>query len=307
MVSASHSSSYSDLVLRLSRASVTKHFDAYADVPWEDASHVLDPEDPRFILDAADPLGATDWYRNLPDATRARMGLHLAVSKFKVGIEFERVLQRGLLELADRFDEGRPELRYVYHEVIEESQHSLMFQEIVHRSGLEPFGMGWYDRIAARGVPRLARTFPELFFIHVLGGEVPIDGFQRKELERSDLHPLFRRIMQIHVLEEARHVAFANAYLREHVRRLGFVRRTHLRIATPIVLWGTAKTMLEPPRRLLERYHVPEAVIRGAYRKNPAHRARLAESIATIRETAIDLGIVTRRTSALWKKLGIWA
>src|SRR3989454_8600620 len=30
-----------------------------------------------------------------------------------------------------------PEFRYVYHEVIEEAQHSLMFQEFVNRSGFD--------------------------------------------------------------------------------------------------------------------------------------------------------------------------
>ena len=37
------------LIDRLSRQSITpgKHFDAYVDVPWDDPSYAIDPDDPR--------------------------------------------------------------------------------------------------------------------------------------------------------------------------------------------------------------------------------------------------------------------
>jgi para-aminobenzoate N-oxygenase AurF len=298
---------YDVLVVRLNRASVHKHFDAYEDVSWEDRANAISADDPRFILETDHPLGATDWYRSLPRAIQSRLGLHLAVCQFKIGIQFERVLQKGLLELADRIEEGRPELRYVYHEVIEESQHSLMFQEIVYRAGLDPFGMEGAVKLGAKSVPRMARRFPELFFIHVLAGEVPIDRVQRKMLLRPDLHPLFRRVMQIHVTEEARHVSFAGAYLREHVGELDWFHRLYLRWAAPTVLQQTAKAMLEPPKRLVDAYAIPKPVMRAAYDENPAHREDLTASVAPIRALAEDLGLVTRRTSVLWKRLGIWS
>ena len=55
----------------------------------------------------------------------------------KAGLQFESVLKRGLLEYAFRLPDGVPEFRYAYHEVIEEAQHSLMFQEFVNRAGLD--------------------------------------------------------------------------------------------------------------------------------------------------------------------------
>src|SRR5207253_653824 len=91
---------YVDLVRRLSRQSVTKHFDAYADVGWDELEMAIDPEDPRFELPAVDPLGGSDWYRDQPPDVRAGIGLHRVATAMKVGEQFESVLKRGLLEFA---------------------------------------------------------------------------------------------------------------------------------------------------------------------------------------------------------------
>src|SRR5207253_5855782 len=116
------------------------------------------------------PLGATDWYRSLPADVRARIGLHGIVAHMKAGLQFESILKRGLLEYAFTLPDRSPEYRYAYHEVIEEAQHSLMFQEFVNRSGLDVKGMPWRIELGARRVVHLGRRFPALFFMFVLGG-----------------------------------------------------------------------------------------------------------------------------------------
>src|SRR5438093_3182438 len=174
---------YQHLLRRLSHQSVVKHFDAYADIDWDAGEYRIDPEDPRWELDSDDVLGATAWYRAQPQATRARLGLHLVATKMKTGVQFENALQRGLLEFAFALPNGSPEFRYVYHEVIEEGQHSLMFQEFVNRTRLDVGGLGFWDRLGSRRVVVSARRFPALFFIFVLGGEDPTDHAQRPELQ----------------------------------------------------------------------------------------------------------------------------
>ena len=62
---------YEDTVRRLSRQSVTKHFDAYADVDWDAPEMQIDPEDPRWELNDTDPLGKTAWYQSQPQGVRA--------------------------------------------------------------------------------------------------------------------------------------------------------------------------------------------------------------------------------------------
>src|SRR5512135_2686531 len=57
------------LLGRLNHQSVTRHFDAYADIDWDSPQLALDPEDPRFELPPDTSLGVTSWYRELPAAT----------------------------------------------------------------------------------------------------------------------------------------------------------------------------------------------------------------------------------------------
>src|SRR2546422_4690950 len=175
---------YGDLLARLSRQSVVKHFDAYADIDWNAEEYRIDPEDPRWEV-FEDGLSSTAWYRDQPQGVRSRIGLHMVATFMKIGVQFESVLKRGLLDFAARLPNHSPEFRYVYHEVIEEAQHSLMFQEFVNRSGFDIPGLTGVSRVLSGRVPMLAKIFPELFFVFVLGGEDPIDHVQRQALRRE--------------------------------------------------------------------------------------------------------------------------
>jgi hypothetical protein len=295
-----------DLLARLSRQSVTKHFDAYEDVAWDDPSYTVSPEDPRFELIELDPLGGTDWYRSQPQALRARIGLHRFATFMKVGVQFENVLKRGLLTFAETLPNESPEFRYIYHEIAEETQHSMMFQEFVNRTGLRIFGMPPAMLWFARTIPSLARRFPELFFVFVLGGEEPIDQMQRRALrEKQWRHPLAERISQIHVIEEARHMSFARAYLLRHVPRLSWFSRTLLALRSPFILGNMATLMLEPSAQFVRRYQIPREVVRSAYGNSPVFAGLRRDSLAKTRRLCQELGLVSPPYSWIWNAFRI--
>ncbi len=298
---------FTELVQRLSHQSVVKHFDAYADVPWDDPAYEIDPTDPRWELDGDHGLGATEWYRSQSPDVRARIGLHSIAANMKAGLQFESVLKRGLLEYAFQLPDNSPEFRYAYHEVIEEAQHSLMFQEFVNRTGLDVPGLTWDLKFGSRRVIGIARRFPALFFVFVLGGEDPIDHVQRTTLRSGrELHPLLERIMRIHVTEEARHLSFARQYLRANVPALGIRQRLSIAIQAPVILAQMASVMMRPPRSLVREYGIPKDVIAEAY--GPASSARDATraSLRKVRDLLTELGLVTPPAKRLWKTLGIW-
>jgi hypothetical protein len=298
---------FTELVERLSHQSVVKHFDAYADVAWDDPAYQIDPADPRWELEGDQGLGATEWYRSQPPEVRARIGLHSIAANMKAGLQFESILKRGLLEYAFLLPDHSPEFRYAYHEVIEEAQHSLMFQEFVNRTGLDVPGLTWDLKFGARRVIGIARRFPALFFVFVLGGEDPIDHVQRTELRSgSELHPLLERIMRIHVTEEARHLSFARQYLRANVPKLGRRRRTAIAIQAPLILAQMAAVMMRPPRTLVREYGIPKEVLAEAYGPGSAARDATRESLRKVRSLLVELGLVTPTTKRLWKAFGIW-
>jgi hypothetical protein len=306
--SSNDDTAFTTMLERLSRQSVTpgKHFDAYVDVDWDAPENAIDPHDPRWEASSLDPLGRTEWYQSQPSEVRARIGLHFVATAMKTGLQFESVLKRGLLEYAMELPNGSPEFRYLYHEVIEEAQHSLMFQEFVNRSGFDPPGLPWWMKFGTHQVVRFGRRFPELFFLFVLGGEDPIDHFQRQTLRGGkDVHPLLERIMRIHVTEEARHLSFARMELKRRIPQLGPVRRFKLSVRTPILLGLMSATMLEPSSEMVKTYRIPKAVLREAY-GTPEAKQGLKDAVAKVRRLCVELGLVTPLTKPIWKRLGIW-
>jgi P-aminobenzoate N-oxygenase AurF len=295
------------LVERLSRQSVDKHYDAYADIPWDDPAFVIDPDDPRWELDKWDGLGATLWYQNQPPGIRSRIGLYRIASAMKVGLQFENILKRGLLEHAFTLDNRDPTFRYAYHEVIEEAQHGMMFQEFVNRTPYDMGGLAWIERFASDRIVKLGRWFPQLFFMFVLGGEDPIDHVQRQALSHAEnLHPLTETIMRHHVTEEARHLSFARHYLKREVPQLSWMRRQALAVTTPLILGTMAQLMMQAPGDLIATFAIPHEVVREAYRDSPDHARATVESLRKVRRLSREIGIINPVSKRLWQTLGIW-
>lgn len=300
-------SAYRQLLGRLSHQSVAKHFDAYADVPWDDPAYAVDPADPRFVLPADNPLGATAWYQNQPAPVQARIGLHMVATFARTGWSFESVLKRGLLGWAATLPDDAPEFRYAYHEVIEEAHHSLMFREFVLRTGLDVRAPRIL-KLTQHRVVRFARRFPELFFMLVLSGEDPIDWVQRRELQSGrERHPLIERISRIHIMEEARHMSFARHYLRRRVPRLRGPRVWLLRARTPMVFKVAAALMMRPSADIVRTYGIPREVMRSAYGRGSRHHRMVLAALRKPRELCWELGVLNDRWAPYWKALGLYA
>jgi hypothetical protein len=121
----------------------------------------------------------------------------------------------------------------------------------------------------------------------------------------APIHPLLRRIMQIHVTEEARHLCFARNFLRQRVPRLSRRRYLLLSIRTPLLLSQMARLMMQPSALVIRTYQIPDAVVREAYTDNPAHRASTVEALRKVRELCIELGLMNKISRHLWHRLGL--
>ena len=297
---------YQRLLERLCAVSVTKRYEAFKDIDWDDPEMKVDPDDSRWRLSKEHPLGGTHWYQSQPAEVQSRIGLNLIATFCYTGRIFEGILSRGLL----RFAAGQPhnslEYRYAYHEVIEEAHHSLMFQELVNRSGL-PVPLISEDVLTnSDRIVEFGASFPEMLFIYALSGEDPIDYAQRQAMAKKvEMHPLSRRISQIHITEEARHVSFARAYLRRNVPRLSPERKEEMSLAVPTVLSVMSKMMMQAPEHIIQTYSIPEDVVDEAYVNNSAHRQTVVASLAKIRTLCEELGLMTPAATAMWHDAGL--
>ena len=224
----------------------------------------------------------------------------------KVGWHFENLLQRALLAYAFRLPNGSPEFRYVQHEVVEESQHSMMFQELVDRSGLAVSGMPFFGRIAARVAIRpLPRIAPASFFFMVLGGEDPVDHLQRQLLKVEGLHPLAERIMRIHVLEEARHLCFARGQIKRLVPALAPAPSVDDLACRPGHPRDHDADDDRCPRPVADQGRRPAVRLRRQARWSASHRRLVHDCVAKPRRLAAEVGLSNPVSRFLWWRLGL--
>jgi hypothetical protein len=298
---------YRDVLHTLSEGSVHRHFDPYLDIDWDAPALAIDRDDPRWVLSAdIDPLGATAWYQRLPLERRIEIGRWRMVNAVRVGAAFESVLIRGLMQYAMKLPNGSPEFRYCMHEMTEECNHIQMFQELVNRTGEDVPGMRPHFRLLSPLIGLAGGYLHYILMIGILGGEEPIDHYQ-KSLLRSGvpMPPAVLRVMEIHIAEEARHISFAGEFLRAHRDHMSAASRTACALAFPVAMRWLAGEIMTPPRSFAKRFEIPPEVYREAFWDSPASRRIMASYFGDMRALATELGFMNRVTRRLWRLMGI--
>ncbi|APB00247.1 AurF N-oxygenase family protein [Nocardia seriolae] len=298
---------YAGKLLLLSEGSVHKHFDPFVDIDWDNPDFDPDADPQRWILpESADPLGRHPWYLALPEERKIAIGKYRQANIAKVGLQFESILISGMQQHVFGLPNGSPEFRYCSHEMIEERYHTLMFQEMVNRVGVDVPGMGPLVRqLRYLGVP-VAIAFPSLFFMAVLAGEEPIDHIQKDVLRSGeDVHPIMRGVMAIHIAEEARHISFAHEFLKHHVPQRKPVSRAALSIAMPIVMWILGRSIATPPKAFFTEFDIPDEVRNELFYGSKEARQVFSDYFIDVRALAAELGLMNPVAERVWKLLRI--
>ncbi len=299
---------YAERLALLSQASVDKNFDPFTDIDWDSPDFVVNPTDTRWILPEADPLGRHSWYRSLPVERQIEIGMWRQAGIAKVGLHFEQLLIRGLMQYVAGLDNQDPEFRYITHEAAEECNHTMMFQEMVDRIGMKDVvGMGPVDRALTTIIWPSVSIFPAFFFTMVLGGEEPIDHLQKSILRSgADMHPMVERIMQIHVAEEARHISFAHEYLQRNAPELATIPKFALSLLMPLTLRIMCSMIATPPVEFRDKFDIPQSVLDELYWRSPESRRTLRDIFGDMRGLARKSGLINPVSKLLWQACGIW-
>jgi P-aminobenzoate N-oxygenase AurF len=293
---------YVDTLTTLSEGSVRRNFNPYTDIDWESPEFAVIDNDPRWVLPASDPLGRHPWYQAQPIEKQIAIGMWRQANVAKVGLHFESILIRGLMQYTFWVPNGSPEYRYCLHESVEECNHTMMFQEMVNRMGVDVPGMPRLLRWISPVIPLLAGPLPVVFFVGVLAGEEPIDHTQKNVLrEGKSLHPIMERVMAIHVAEEARHISFAHEYLRKRVPRMRPRSRFWLSLHVPIIMRVLCQAITVPPRQFWAEFDIPREVRKELFFRAPESRRFLRDMFADVRMLAYDVGLMNPVARLVWK------
>ncbi|MFW0795627.1 diiron oxygenase [Gordonia sp. CPCC 205515] len=298
---------YTQVLDDLSAASVHRNFDPYTDIDWDAPEMAIVPDDPRWILSKeVDPVGRHPWYQAQPQSKQIEIGMWRQANVAKVGLQFESILIRGLMQYSFKLPNGAKEFRYTTHESKEECNHTLMFQEFVNRTGMDVPGAKIGHRLISPFVPLVSTVFPTIFFFGVLGGEEPIDHIQKDFLRtRSTLHPTMAAVMQLHVAEEARHISFAHHLLRETIPQKGRIQRFLLSLMLPLTMRILCGAIVVPPRTFRHRFDVPDAVMRDIFWRSPESKRFLRNVFGDVRMLGEQCGLMNPVSRLLWRALGI--
>ncbi|MCX2928690.1 diiron oxygenase [Mycobacterium sp. CVI_P3] len=293
---------YVETLATLSAGSVRRNFNPYTDIDWNSPEFAVVSDDERWILPGTDPIGRHPWYRAQPRDRQIQIGMWRQANVAKVGLQFELILVRGLMNYASWVPNGSPEYRYCLHESVEECNHTMMFQEMVNRIGADTPGMPRLLRWLSPLIPLAAGPLPIPFFFGVLAGEEPIDHTQKLVLrEGKSLHPIMERVMAIHVAEEARHISFAHEYLRKRVPHMRARKRFNLSLTVPIIMRILCQAIVVPPKAFWTEFDIPRAVRKELFFRSPESRQFLRDMFGDVRMLCHDTGLMNPLAKLMWR------
>lgn len=205
----------SELAEQLSRNS-EPYRDPISRISWERLSmreYWLPPEaislhgDPRFMA--------------LPEADRIRLSHYEFLNFIEAGLWLEGMFMERIARSMNQAGQNRATLKYRLNELREEAGHSLMFLELMERSGLS-IPHRHYSRLRlahlfGRYAPLESLTF---WMTTVIGEDIPdrLNRYVRQNSQR--VCPTILEMCNAHIIDEARHITYA----REMVEaRLGWL------------------------------------------------------------------------------------
>lgn len=247
---------------------------AYCDPLTTVAWNALDPHQPWLPDDLVSLAGDPAWERLTPTARIALSHLEF-LALIDLGLWLEAYLLRALGRAAPTARRlGADAYAAQLHELREEAGHSLMFLEILRRAP-HPLPPVPRPGLVTAGA-RLLAGGGGLFWGAVLIGETVALELNRRIRESDAVPDAIRQIADIHLRDEARHVAYARRRVAE-----GVSRRPHPLGAAALRLLASRflATCFHPPPELYQAIGLPGTLAATA-RANPIRTALAASCLA---------------------------
>ncbi len=261
----------------LAELAPTRYDDPLARIDWS-----LVDRDCWWMPPAALSLAGVPEFEALPLRVRQRLSHVEYVHLLEAGLWLESMFMARLASLAHRSGDVTRRVRLLQ-EVREEAGHSLMFVELLHRSG---FGVTGDHGIALRLVDRLGRLLPSnsaLFWAMVVIGEELPDRLNRRlarGVEDATLSSVVFRIAQIHTRDEAAHAAYARTQCEPPVTQAARWQRRLLAPALSVAIDLYARYVYFPSAAIFERAGLaPATRWRDRALANPVRRAQVTEML----------------------------
>lgn len=204
---------------RLLKGSTKKSYAPVVDIDWEAQ---IDP-DMFFLPPRMVSLYGTPMWQEMTRAQQIELSRQEFVNFLSAGIWFENILNQALLRGLMHASPTTAATHYALTELGDETRHMVMFGRAIDAVGGKAVRPRRYQRMIINALP-LVFQGPVLWIAALVGEEI-FDALQRQMLDDPDIQPIVRRVMRIHVTEEARHIQFARDGARRDVPQMRPSRR----------------------------------------------------------------------------------
>ena len=281
---------------RLLGGAIKRSYQPEVDIDWDAP---IDPEK-YFLPPPVVSLYGTPLWEEMTEEQRIELSRQEMANVLSVGIWFENVLNRALLNELTREDPRSAHSHYTLNEMGDECRHMTMFGKVIDRVGARPYGLRMRERLAIQLLPFALRG--SLLWVAALVGEEIFDALQRRMMDDPLLQPLVSQLMRIHVTEEARHIKFA---------REGVVRRMESAGRLERILTGNLVGLGGPVFRYAFSnpavYRRAGLDVERASREaaeNPNLRAAQVTGFAPLAQFLTDNGLLGPIGRRLWRRAG---
>ena len=282
---------------RLLASSAKLSFDPNTEVEW-DAEPV---EGLWFMQPEAQTLYGTDLWRSLSFAQQNELCRHQLAAIASNGAWFEMVLMRMLVRHLNKHPLDTNHVRYGLTEIADECRHSVMFSRLV-----EWLGTGAYGPPPLISSASEIMTTPLVNDAIALAGtyyvEAILDAIQRVGMNDERCQPVTRKVAYIHVVEEARHMRYADEELARLLEDMSFVDRQRTRILTAVVAQAISYLLMHPKGYAAAGLDVRTAEKVAA--SNPSWIATKKEIARKPVKLFTELGLMRGPAMEIWKRSG---
>ena len=279
----------SNLVEQLSRNSTPYH-DPLAKIHWD-----LLTTDQFWLPPEAISLHGVPAFMALPEETRRRLSQYEFLNFVDAGLWLEGIFMERIVHTMRSRRNDRANLRYRLHELREEAGHSLMFVELMERSGLATPPRRLPRFLLADIFGRHAPMESAGFWLAILLGEEMPDRLNRY-LRRhdTDICPTIVEMSTAHIIDEARHIAYALEVLRKRLLDLSTPARLLLKPVVQKMISQFVELFYYPRPELYESAGLkPGGSWARAARSNPGRTAFVGQclkpTLQLLRERGFDL------------------
>jgi hypothetical protein len=279
---------------RLLKGSVKKSYAPVVDIDWDAP---LEP-DMFFLPPKSISLYGTPLWNTMTREQRIELSRQELVNTLSAGIWFENILNQALLRDLMHKDPTSRATHYALTELGDETRHMVMFGRAIERIGARPVRPRLYQRMAINTLPLVFRG--ALLWTAALIGEEIFDSLQRQMMDDPELQPVVKRLMRIHVTEEARHIQFARDGIRKRVADMPWISR--MWVANLNGAGGLFFRYLFTNRAPYKRAGLDAREARRAARTNPHYHQVQKSGFAPLAAFFTETGLMGPVARRLWKR-----